>query len=216
MKIGVFDSGIGGKSVAQAIIKELPEHEIIFKDDSKNVPYGSKPPEEIFWLVVPIFEQFIQEGCEVIVVACNTVSTTLIHKLREHFSSLPLVAIEPMVKPAVDITKSGIIAVCATPTTLGSERYKALKDMYANGVKVLEPDCSDWAYMIEQNQIDVQKVDIRIKEVVDAGADVIVLGCTHYHWIESEIIVLADGKAVVLQPEAAIVEQLKKVLEQLA
>lgn len=214
MKIGVFDSGIGGLSVANAIKKALPEHQVIFVNDNKNVPYGTKPPEVLLELVVPILEDLVEQGCAVIVVACNTVSTTLINELRERLS-VPLIAIEPMVKPAAAQTKSKIIAMCATPTTLASKRYQWLKDTYAKGIAVLEPDCSDWMTMIEDNKIDRQKLQDRIEEVCQKGADVIALGCTHFHWIEEDIKAIAAGRATVLQPEQPAIKQLKRVLAQL-
>jgi glutamate racemase len=211
MKIGVFDSGVGGLSVANAIQQALPADEVVLREDREHVPYGTRTPEEILGFVVPIFQELVAAGCQVIVVACNTVTTTLIGELRQRFS-LPLVAIEPMVKPAAALTTSGVIAICATPATLASPRYAQLKQEYAAGVTVLEPDCSDWAMMVEGGQIDHQKVAARIAEVLAAGADVIVLACTHYHWIEAEISQLAAGRAQVLQPEAATIAQLKRVL----
>lgn len=215
MKIGVFDSGVGGQSVAQAIQRTLPEAEVMLREDKEHVPYGTRQPAELLELVTPIFQELVDAGCQVIVVACNTVSTTLIKELRRRFE-IPLVAIEPMVKPAAALTKTKVIAVLATPTTLASARYAWLKDNYAKDVKVLEPDCSDWPYMIEHQQIDHQKIADRINEVLAANADVIVLGCTHYHWIEEDISKLSNGKATVLQPEQVVIEQLKRVLEQLA
>lgn len=215
MKIGVFDSGVGGLSVANAIKKALPEHEIILREDKEHVPYGLRSPDEIYGFVEPIFEALIDDGCKVIVVACNTVSTTLINKLRVRFPETPMIAFEPMVKPAAEHTKTGVIAVCATPTTLHSERYAWLKEEYASGVEVLEPDCSDWSSMIENNQTNLDVIGKRINEVIDQGADVVVLACTHYHWIEEEIIKITGGKAEVIQPEQPAIEQLKRVLEQL-
>lgn len=213
MKIGVFDSGVGGQSVADAIQTAMPELEIVVREDREHVPYGSRQPEEILGFVIPIFQSMVDEGCQVIVVACNTVTTTLISQLREKFTT-PLVAIEPMVKPAAEMTKSKIIAVCATPATLASKRYDWLKQTYAEGVTVLEPDCSDWAYMVEQKEIDQEKIKVRIDEVLDQGADIIVLACTHYHWIEKEVRELAQGRAEIIQPIEAIIRQLKRVLAQ--
>jgi glutamate racemase len=117
-----------------------------------------------------------------------------------------------MVKPAAAMTKSGVIAVCATPTTLASQRYRELKQEFARDITVLEPDCSDWAAMIEHTGIDENKIANRIQEVLDKQADVIVLGCTHYHWIEDTIRRLSGTKATVIQPEQAIVKQLKRVI----
>lgn len=214
-KIGVFDSGVGGKSVANAIEKALPDAEVIFVNDVEHLPYGLKPAGEIFGYVLPILEKLEHDGCEVIVVACNTVSTTLINELREKLN-VPLIAVEPMVKPAAEITKTRVIAVCATPTTLASKRYAWLKDTYAKDIKVVEPDCSDWTYMIENERIDQQKIADRVEEAIGEGADVIVLGCTHYHWIEGLIKQLANSRATIIQPEQPVIEQLKRVLEQLS
>lgn len=210
-KIGVFDSGVGGLSVVKAIKKELPELEIVYKDDAEHVPYGTRTIDEIYGFVKPIFQSFIDEGCQVIVVACNTVTTNLISRLREEFE-VPMVGMEPMVKPAAERTKTDVIAVCATPRTLSSERYKSLKDQYAKGVKVLEPDCSDWAYMIEGEQVNKEKITQLVEQICLAGADEIVLGCTHYHWIEALIKELVAGRAEVLQPEVPVIAQLKRVL----
>src|SRR3990167_7612155 len=207
--IGVFDSGVGGESVVRAIKQALPEAEVIFKDDKDNVPYGNKTPEQLHGLVLPILNK-LSKKCDVIVVACNTVSTTIISDLRKMIK-IPLISMEPMLKPAAALTKSKTVAVCATPTTLASQRYDWLKTEYAKGVKVLEPDCSDWSYLIETNQLDHQKIHERIDAVCNDGADVIVLGCTHYHWIEEDIIKIANGRAKVLQPEQPVIEQLKRV-----
>lgn len=214
MKIGVFDSGVGGMAVVRAIQKELPELEVVYKDDKVHVPYGTRSIGEIHSFVEPIMQEFISEGCQVIVIACNTVTTNLAAKLRQEFD-VPFVGMEPMVKPAAAVSKSGIIAVCATPRTFSSERYQNLKREYAQNVKVLEPDCSDWASMIEKNQFEYAKIRQTIESVINAGADQIVLGCTHYHWIEREIKQIAAGHAEVIQPEIAVIAQLKLVLSSL-
>lgn len=211
--IGVFDSGMGGLSVAQAIQHALPDDEVLLATDSEHVPYGTRSPQEILGFVEPILQGLVDLKCEVIVIACNTVTTTLIDQLRQNFTA-PLIGMEPMVKPAAKLTKSGIITVCATPTTLASKRYQWLKDTYAPAIRILEPDCSDWTSMIEENHIDQQKIRTRISETCQQGADVIVLGCTHYHWIEDLITTIAAGRATVLQPEQPVIEQLKRVLEQ--
>lgn len=214
IKIGVFDSGLGGLSFVRAIQKELPESEVIFKNDSKHVPYGDRDIEEIHRFVLPILKELEREGCRVIVIACNTVTTNMINRLRKEIS-VPLVGTEPMVKPAAANTKTKVIAVCATPRTLASVRYKSLKHDYAKGVRVIEPECNDWANMIEYNNINRDKIAKTIDGVCKEGADQIVLGCTHYHWIEELIRRLAAGRAEVIQPEVATIAQLKRVISQL-
>ena len=215
MKIGVFDSGIGGKSVVLAIERDLPQHQVLYAEDHANLPYGSKPPELLLTLVTPILRKLIDDGCQIIVIACNTVTTTIIDQLRELFS-IPIIGIEPMVKPAAERTRSGIIAVCATPTTLKSARYQQLVKDHASNIIILEPDCSDWATMIQENSVNQDRIIGQIKQLCIQGADIIVLGCTHYHWIETEINDVARSfKVRVLQPEKAIVKQLKLTIAQL-
>jgi glutamate racemase len=210
--IGVFDSGVGGKSVANAIQKAIPNDKVIYVEDRKNIPYGTKTPAELKALTLPILNKLSKE-CDVIVIACNTVTTTIIEDLRTSLP-VPLIGLEPMVKPAAEQTKTGVIAVCATPTTLASKRYQWLKEIYAKGVKVIEPDCSDWTSMIESNQVNRERIQQPIEHSLAQGADVIVLGCTHYHWIEDLINDIVQDKAQVLQPEQPVIKQLKKVLKQ--
>jgi glutamate racemase len=212
--IGVFDSGVGGLSVVHAIEKALPEHSVLFENDTQNVPYGTKSPEQLLSLVLPILQNMQNRGCNVIVIACNTITTTLIPKLRQ-LITVPLIGMEPMIKPATSQTNSGVIAVFATPTTLASQRYHQLKKDYAKNTTVLEPNCSDWAFMIENNQLDQQKIKTITEEVCRQGADIIVLGCTHYHWIEELIKESAGERATVLQPEQPVISQISRVLQQL-
>lgn len=214
-KIGVFDSGAGGKSVGFAIKEALPEYHVIYAEDKEHVPYGTKTPAEMLALVRPRIQWLIDQGCKVIVIACNSVTTTIIGYLRAEYK-VPIIGIEPMIKTASERTKSKVIAVCATPATLNSKRYKQLLEKNAAHLTVLEPDCSQWAYMIEQNKIDDTTIRSAITEVCEKGADTIVLACTHYHWIERYIKQLAEKYgAEVIQPEEATIRQLKTVLAQL-
>jgi glutamate racemase len=212
-KIGVFDSGVGGQSVVAAIEKRFPDAKVIFADDKQNLPYGTKTPQELLELVLPKLQSLEKQGVEAIVIACNTVTTTIIDQLREKLN-VPLVGMEPMVKPAAAMTKTGVIAVCATPATLASKRYAQLKQKYATDTEVLEPDCSGWAYMIETKQVDQQKIAKITDELCKQKADVIVLGCTHYHWIEELIQNTATPQAKVIQPIEPVILQLERVLAQ--
>lgn len=210
--IGVFDSGIGGLSVARAIERSFPDKAVTFLSDSEHLPYGTKTIAELKELVRPKIQQLADEGIDIIVIACNTITTNIIGWLRAEFPDITFVGIEPMVKPAAAISESRIIAVCATPMTLKSDRYRWLKETFASGVQVLEPDCSRWATMIQDNQVDREDVENKINQVCEAGADVIVLGCTHFHWIERLVKKVSRGRAIVLQPEPAIVARLRQLL----
>jgi glutamate racemase len=212
MKIGIFDSGVGGQSFVDAVKVRFPEAVIIYKDDRENVPYGNKSPEQLFELTLSIFREFENEKCDVVLVACNTITTNIISDLREQLN-VPLVGVEPMIKPASDMTKTNRIAVCATPATLGSTRYLWLKNQHAIDVVVFEPDCSNWAYMIEhsmQNELQLKEMVENLKE---KNVDVIVLGCTHYHWIEDELRVFANPDIQVIQPIEPVLNQLERVLK---
>lgn len=211
-KIGVFDSGVGGLSVVNAIHKSMPDLQIIYADDKKHVPYGNRPNSELLSFVIPILQELEKQGCKVIVIACNTVTTNLITELRQ-IIRLPLIGMEPMIKPAAKLTKTKTITVCATPSTLKSTRYNWLKNEYAKSIKVLEPDCSNWSYMIETNQINRQKIKSLIDNSLNKNSDVIVLGCTHYHWIEDMINEITKNKAKVIQPEEPVISELKRVLK---
>ena len=209
-KIGVFDSGVGGKSVATALQTAFPDIKVEFLDDREHMPYGERNPKELLQLVKPKLQLLEAQGCDLIVIACNSVTTTIINELREIFS-LPIIGVEPMVSAAAEITSTSVIAVCATPTTLSSKRYAELKDTYAKDITVLEPDCSDWAFMIENDLIERQIIADTVHEMIHNGADVIVLGCTHYHWIEELIEQVAGEGITIIQPEVTVIKQVRQV-----
>jgi len=212
MKIGVFDSGIGGKTVADRLQADYPSDEVVYVDDHKNVPYGSRSQAEIIRLTDTAIQPLLMQECDVIVLACNTATAAAVETLKEKYPHTPFVGLEPMVKPAASLTQSGIIAICATPFTLNSGRYASLKENYAADITIIEPDCSDWASLIESNLTDTQAIANTINEVCVAGADVIVLACTHYHWIKEEIIKIANGRAQVIDPSEAISRRVGDVL----
>ncbi|MBI3494917.1 aspartate/glutamate racemase family protein [Candidatus Saccharibacteria bacterium] len=212
MKIGVFDSGIGGEALANALQQTFPEAQIQVVNDHDNVPYGDKTSAEITELTDLAIQPLLTKGCDVIVIACNTATAVAIEILRQKYPSQHFIGIEPMVKTAAKQTKSDVIAVCATPATLASERYRGLVSKYASHLTVIEPDCSGWAYMIENNEINEQEIAKVINDVCERGADVIVLGCTHYHWIKELVQKLTNGNAIVLEPSEAIGRQVSELL----
>jgi glutamate racemase len=213
MKLGIFDSGIGGQTIAASLQKEFPNAEITTVNDRKNVPYGDKTPKEVISLTDTAIQPLLKAGCDIIVLACNTATALAISNLRERYPTQMFIGIEPMIKTAASLTKTNVIAVCATPATLNSERYKQLIEKYGTHLVVIEPDCSTWAYMIEHNQINEQEIKQIIEDVCLQSADVIVLGCTHYHWIKDLIVQLADGRAKVIEPSDAIGKRVRELLK---
>lgn len=213
MKLGVFDSGIGGEAVAAALQQTFPDAEIMTVNDHDHIPYGSKAPDEIIRLTDVAIQPLLDIRCDIIVIACNTATAIALPTLREKYKNQLFIGIEPMIKTAATLTKSKIVAVCATPATLASERYHHLKTTYGASLTFIEPDCSDWAYMIENNQINHDHIQQIVTTASNQGADVIVLGCTHYHWIKDVITEMANNKATVIEPSEAIGRRVKQLLK---
>jgi glutamate racemase len=210
MNIGVFDSGIGGEVIAHALKKEFPNAKFAVVNDRAHLPYGSKTSEEIRRLTDDAVQPLL--GSDVIIIACNTATAVAIDFLRAKYPDQFFIGIEPMIKTAAARTKSRVVAVCATPATLKSQRYRDLKSMHAPAIRILEPDCSTWAQMIEDNVVNEEHIRSVVQNAVKNSADVIVLGCTHYHWIKDFIIDTAGPSVIVLEPSDAIGRRIREIL----
>lgn len=213
MKLGVFDSGIGGEAVALALQKTFPAAKILVVNDKANVPYGSKSASQVIALTTAAIQPLLAAHCDVIILACNTATALAIETLRERYPDQKFIGIEPMIKSAASLTKTNTIAVCATPATLNSSRYRELIRKYGPNLTIIEPDCNTWAFMIENNTINHKIIERVVDDICDRGADVIVLGCTHYHWIKSDILALARGRAKVIEPSEAIGRRVQQLLD---
>jgi glutamate racemase len=212
VKIGVFDSGIGGQAIANRLEELFPDTEVISVNDHNNVPYGSRSRTDIIKLTHHAIKPLIDAKCDAIVIACNTATTNAISDLRATYPEIHFVGIEPMIKPAAKVTVTGVIAVLATPSTLKSARYAQLKDQWAGRTTVIEPDCHDWATKIENDEAERIDIKATIENVLRWRADVIVLGCTHYHWIKDRIQEAAGPQVKVLEPSDAIALRLDQLL----
>lgn len=212
MRIGVFDSGIGGKAVAQKLQDLLPDAQIISVDDHEHVPYGNRMPDDIIALTTAAIGPLLDKDCDAIVIACNTATTVAIASLRQLYPSTNFIGIEPMIKPAAAITKTGVIAVLATPGTLHSSRYNELKNTWSKDYTIIEPDCQDWATRIENGESSSVPVERTIQDLVENHVDVIVLACTHYHLIKERVMDAAGPQVTVLEPTDAIANRIKSLL----
>lgn len=212
MKLGVFDSGIGGKAIADTLAKDFLEADIMYVHDSEHVPYGGRHQDEIIQLTETAIAPLLMANCDCIILACNTATAAAIEYLRIKYPDQKFVGLEPMIKPAVAVTKTGTIAVFATPYTLSSERYLNLKKQFAGNTTILEPDCSAWASMIEQDAVDEAHIEQAVDDSIENGADVIVLACTHYHWIKDLIVTRTNGRATVIDPSEAISRRVASLL----
>lgn len=212
MKLGIFDSGIGGQAVATALGVAFPKANILVVNDKEHVPYGDKTPQEIIRLTNTAIQPLLREQCDIIIIACNTATAIAIETLRDYYPQQRFIGIEPMIKTAAKLSKSNKIAVCATPATLASSRYRQLIASHAQHLTILEPDCSEWAYMIENNLINDQHIVATIQDVCNRGADVIVLGCTHYHWIKERILQITPPRVHVIEPSEAIAARIRHLI----
>jgi glutamate racemase len=204
MKIGVFDSGIGGQTVATRLGELLPDAKIICVDDHQHVPYGSRTADEIMTLTDAAIQPLLRAICDAMVIACNTATTVAIEYLRKTYPDSNFVGIEPMVKPAAELTKSGIIAVLATPATLASTSFATLKKTWAKDIIIIEPDTDVWATLIEAGQSEDVPIEDMVFQLIGEGVDVIVLACTHYHWLKERAEMAAGVHAIVLEPSDSI------------
>jgi glutamate racemase len=214
MKLGVFDSGIGGEAVAAALQITFPDADIITVNDKPNLPYGDKSIQDVIRLTTIAIQPLLDASCDAIIIACNTATTLAIETLRRHYPRQKFIGIEPMIKTAAALTKTGIIAVCATPATLASSRYRELVAQYGADLDIIEPHCETWAAMIENNQINHKIIAESMNEACSQGADTIVLGCTHYHWIKEDIIAVVENRATVIEPSDAIGRRVQQLLSQ--
>ena len=189
--IGVYDSGFGGLSVWRELYRALPDESLIYLGDGKNCPYGSLPEERIREYAEQSVGELLERGCKLIVVACNTATAAAITHLRERFSQIPIVGLEPAVKPACQMTKSRKVAVVATERSLGSEKFRRAVERYGEGVEVIKAVGEGFVEAVESDQEQSpatrQKVEAVIEPLIKSGVDVIVLGCTHYPFLKSVI-----------------------------
>ena len=213
--IGVFDSGVGGLSVLREIRRELPFEDLLYVADSGYAPYGDRPADFIVGRSSAIVDFLIGEGAKAIVVACNTATAVAVDALRERFA-LPIVAIEPAVKPAAATTESGVVGVLATTQTLTSAKFARLVDQYAGDATVLTQACPGLVEEIERGDLTGPRTRTLLEEyvtpLVDQGADTLVLGCTHYPFVAPVIQDVAGIGVTIIDPAVAVARELRRRL----
>ena len=197
--IGVFDSGVGGISVLRELMKNMPGESFVYYGDSANAPYGARSPEEVRSLTDAHVRELIGRGAKAIVIACNTATGAAIQYLRERYTDIPIIGMEPAIKPAVTAYPGGRILVMATPVTLSSPGFQRLMAAYADRAQILPAPCAKLARMIENGLLDGPEVEeylrTELSAYLDTPTDAVVLGCTHYPFAKAAILRVSGAKA---------------------
>lgn len=212
--IGVFDSGLGGLSVAREVRLRLPHEDIVYVADSAYCPYGGRSLDEIRARAVAVTGELLDQGAKLVVAACNTASGAAIELLREMFD-VPIVGLEPAVKPAALGTRSGKIAVLATPATLRTDRFNRLVDNHGAGVDVIKIPCPGFVELVESGEVAGERAVEAVRAVLDPaidGADHVVLGCTHYPFLRDVVAEVVGEGVEILDSGAAVARQVERVL----
>lgn len=213
--VGIFDSGVGGLSVALAIRRLMPDLQLIYVGDSGHVPYGGHEQSFIRGRARVIAGFLLDQGVRAVVIACNTATAAAAADLRSELP-IPVVAMEPAVKPAAAATRSGIVGVLATAGTLASARFAGLLDRFGEGVTVLTEPCPELVTLVEQGALEGPEterlVSGHVDPLVEAGADTLILGCTHFHFLRDVIQRRAGSGVTVIDTGLAVARQLMRVL----
>jgi glutamate racemase len=213
--IGIFDSGVGGLSVLREIVRQLPHQDVVYFADSDHVPYGERSVQEIQAFSREITTFLLDQGAVVVVVACNTASAAALYYLREQFD-LPIVGMEPAVKPAVKQTRSLHVGVIATRATFQGELFARLVERFGQNTVVHTQVCPGLVQRVEAGRLDEPETEALLREclapMLEAGIDALVLGCTHYPFLRPTIERVVGPAVAVIDPAPAVVRQTGRVL----
>lgn len=214
--IGIFDSGVGGLSVWCEIARQLPHEDTWYVADQAHVPYGSRSLAEVREFAEGITRFLLAQGAKLIVIACNAASAAALRHLRTLFPHVPFVGMEPALKPAVEQTRTGVVGVIATQATFQGELFASLMERYGNNVQVLAHACPGLVDAVEAGALDTPETEALLQRyltpLVKAGADQLVLGCTHYPFLRPAIERVIGPRVTVIDPAPAVARQVGRVL----
>jgi glutamate racemase len=216
--VGFFDSGLGGRCVWRAFHRLLPHEHTVYAADRAYCPYGNRTDEEIIRRAQALTTLLLSRRCKMIVVACNTATAAAIDFLRARWPDIPFVGMEPAVKPAVLNSKSAVVAILATQGTFNGRLYRETTARFAKDTVVMAVVADEFVAMVERGETSgpaaEEAVRRRIEPLIAAGADHIVLGCTHFPHLKGLIAKIAAGRAVIVDPSEAVARRVKAVLEE--
>jgi len=215
--IGVYDSGVGGLSVLREVQARLPHENLIYFGDQANCPYGSRSKEELQQLADGVIRFLQEKQIKLLVIACNTASAAALKEMRLRYPDLPIVGMEPAVKPAASQTQSGKVGVLATPSTFSGELYASVIERFAQDVEIFESTCPGLVAQIEKGALDSPETIAILQEAIEPmilqGADTLVMGCTHYPFVIPQISRIAGPNVAVIDPAPAVARQVERMLE---
>jgi len=215
--IGVFDSGVGGLSILDEALQQLPHHNYIYFADSANAPYGDKPPQWIAERSLQICRYLMEQDCSAIVVACNTATAEAIATIRSTLD-IPIIGVEPGIKPAAMQSQNGIVGVLATEATLNSDKFNALLATLPEHCQFIKQAGAGLVPLIEAGLIETPEMQAllrsHLKPILDQGADTLVLGCTHYHFLKKMIRAVVGDSMTLIDTSDAVVRQLLRQIHQ--
>ncbi len=216
--IGIFDSGAGGLSVWREIVRELPHEDTVYFADQVHMPYGPRTEEELRRFCTAITRYLVAQGCKAIVVACNTASAAALKHLRETFPSLPSIGMEPAVKPAAGSTKSGVVGIMATPATFQGRLFQATVGRHASSIRLINQVCDGLAEQVERGELNTPATEAMLRRYLEpmltAGADAVVLACTHYPFVIELIRQIVGPDVQVIDPAPAIARHARRTLDE--
>ena len=216
--IGVYDSGVGGLSVWRELYRIMPEQDYLYVSDGANCPYGTKPIEFIIERADAITRFFLSKGAEVVVIACNTATAAAVEYLRGKYP-IPFVGMEPAIKPAALASKTGVVGVLATANTFKGSLYNNTREEFASNIKVIEKVGTGLVECVESGRTEGDEVETLLHRYIDEmkreNADSIVLGCTHYPFLESAISKIAGDGVHIYNPAPAVALQTQRIINAL-
>jgi len=214
--IGVFDSGVGGLSVWQELVRQYPHESTLYLADQAHVPYGRRTLAEVRQFTEGITRFLLAQGAKLIVVACNAASGAALHHLREAFPDVPFVGMEPAIKPAAEQTRTGVIGVIATPITFEGDLFQQLARRYADRVRLETHGSAGLVQAVEDGALETPETLALLHSCLDpmlaAGADQIVLGCTHYPFLQPAIEQIVGPGVTIVDPSPAVARQAGRLL----
>ena len=218
LPIGFLDSGVGGLSVMREAIKIMPNENYIYFGDSKNAPYGVKPTKEIRDLTFNVVDFLIEKGIKGLVVACNTATSAAVSELRRVYPDIPLVGIEPAIKPAVELNRSGKILIMATPMTIKQEKFNLLLNKYKEKAEIVPIPCAGLMEFIEDGILSGEELEEYLEEKLSiydkSEISSIVLGCTHYPFVKDVIAKIVGSNVIIMDGGEGTAREIKRRLRE--